>query len=303
MWTFDAGSELRGRIATGANGSIYFITRDGVLHGLDSTGKEIMHRDAYGSSPAVLPNGNVVAMASRTSLGAISPHDTVLWTVEIGRSEGPLAVSDSAIYAEADSGLVSVGSAGNLNWRADVGSATSAATMPDGVVVGTARGAVTALASDGGVLWTFKPDGGFSGSVAYADDVVYAGSARGGVYAIDLRTGNPIWHVDPPHTVTAGPAITPSGTIFAGADAIYGVSADGRVRWKDPTLKPGDAGLTVLGSDGVFDAAIGDLGAVLMGDGSYAWTSRSFGKITTVATSPSGILYVGTSTGRIFAVR
>jgi hypothetical protein len=52
----------------------------------------------------------------------------------------------------------------------------------------------------------------------------------------------------------------------------------------------------------VFDAATGDVGAVLTGDGSYVWMSRSFGKITT-ASSASGTLYIGTSTGRIFAVR
>src|SRR6202030_4559908 len=67
MWTFDAGAELRGRIAVGADGSIFFITRDGVLHGLDSTGKEIMHRDVAGSSPAVLPDGTVIAMVSTTT--------------------------------------------------------------------------------------------------------------------------------------------------------------------------------------------------------------------------------------------
>ena len=81
-----------------------------------------------------------------------------------------------------------------------------------------------------------------------------------------------MWHANPPHAVTAGPAVAPSGTIFAGADTIYGVAADGQLRWKDPSLKPGDAGLLVLGNDGVFDAATGDMGAVLTGDGSYVWT-------------------------------
>jgi outer membrane protein assembly factor BamB len=153
------------------------------------------------------------------------------------------------------------------------------------------------------VLWTFQPDGGFSGSVAYSDDVVYAGSISGGVYAIDSRSGNPLWHVNAAHAVTAGPAVAPSGTIFAGSDTIYGVTTDGQVRWKDSTLAPGDGGLIVLGYDGAFDATTDDVGAVLMGDSSYAWTSRSFGKITTAASSASGMLYVGTSTGRIFAVR
>jgi outer membrane protein assembly factor BamB len=302
MWTFDPGSELRGRIAAGADGSIFFITRDGVLHGLDSAGKEIMHRDASGSSPAVLPDGTVIAMASGSALAAIRPGSDASWNLEIGDSAGPLAVSDRAIYASVGADLVSVSTTGSLNWRVNVGPVTRAATTSDGVVVGTSRGAVTALASDGAVIWTFQPDGGFSGSVAYFDDVVYAGSA-GGVYAIDARTGNPIWHVNSTRAVTAGPVVAPSGAIFAGAGKTYGISADGQIHWKDSSLKPGEAGLIVLGSDSVFEAAAGDVAAVLTGDGTSVWTARSFGKITTAASSPSGMLYVGTSTGRIFAVR
>jgi outer membrane protein assembly factor BamB len=294
---------LRGQIAAGLDGSIFFITRDGVLHGVNSAGKETMHRDADGISPAVLPDGTVVAMGSRTALAAIGPSGATLWSLEIGNSAGPLAVTDSAIYAAVGGDLVSVSSSGALNWRVNVGAVTSAAATPDGVVVGTSRGAVTAIASDGAVLWTFQPNGGFSGSVAYANDVVYAGSAGGGVYAIDLRTGNPVWNVNSAHAVNAGPAVAPSGAIFAGSDAIYGVNADGQQQWKNSSLKPGDAGLIVLGDDSVFDAAVGDVGAVLMGDGTDVWTTRSFGQITTAASSPSGMLYVGTSTGRIFAVR
>jgi outer membrane protein assembly factor BamB len=123
------------------------------------------------------------------------------------------------------------------------------------------------------------------------------------VYAIDARTGSPIWHVNSTRAVTAGPVVAPSGAIFAGAGKTLGITADGQLRWKNSSLKPGDAGLIVLGSDGMFEATAGDLAAVLTGDGSSVWTARSFGKITTAASSPSGMLYVGTSTGRIFAVR
>jgi outer membrane protein assembly factor BamB len=303
MWTFDPGSELRGQIAAGPDGSIFFITRDGVLHGVNSAGKETMHHDADGTSPAVLPDGTVVTMGSKSALEALSRGGATLWNLEIGDSAGPLAVTDSAIYASAGGDLLSVSASGSLNWRVNVGAVNSAAATPDGVVVGTSRGAVTAIASDGAVVWSFQPNGGFSGSVAYANDVVYAGSASGGVYALDLRTGIPVWNVDSVHAVNSGPAVAPSGAIFAGSDAIYGVNADGQQQWKNSSLKPGDAGLIVLGDDSVFDAAVGDVGAVLMGDGSDVWTTRSFGKITTATSSPSGMLYVGTSTGRIFAVR
>ncbi len=303
MWTFDPGAELRGRIAVGTDGSIFFITRDGVLHGLDSTGKEIMHRDAAGSSPAVLSDGTVVAMGSSSAISAIGPDGAALWNLEIGNSAGPLAVTDHTIYASAGGDLVSVSTSGSLNWRVNVGPITSAAATQDGVVVGTSRGAVTALASDGAVIWTFQPDGGFSGSVAYADDVVYAGSSSGGVYAIDASSGNPVWHVNSARAVTAGPVVAPSGAIFAGAGTTYGVTADGQVHWTDSSLKPSEAGLIVLGYDGMFESTTDDMAAVLTSDGSYVWTARSFGKITTAASSPSGMLYVGTSTGRIFAVR
>ncbi len=303
MWTFDPGAELRGRIAVGADGSIFFITLDGELHGLNSKGKETMRRPADGSSSAVLADGTVIAMSSKSDLAAFSPDGAILWHLEIGDSVGPIATTDHAIYASSGGDLVSVSTGGSLNWRVNLGRVTSAATTSDGVVVGASQGAVTALGSDGAVIWTFQPDGGFSGAVGYADDVVYAGSASGGVYAIDARTGAPIWNVNSAHPVTAGPVVAPSGTIFAGSDTIYGVTTDGQVRWKDSTLIPGDAGLTVLGNDGAFDASTEDVGAVLMGDGSKVWTSRSFGKITTAASSASGMLYVGTSSGRIFAVR
>ncbi len=303
MWDFDSGSELRGRIAVRFDGSIFFITRDSVMHGLDPSGKEIMHTAAEGSSPAVLAGGNVVAMSSKSALAELTADGITLWNLEIGASDGPLATTDHAIYAAVGDDLVSVSAGGTLNWRVSVGSVASAATTADGVVVGARRGAVTALAADGAVIWTFQPEGGFSGSVAYADDVVYAGSAGGGVYALDARTGNLLWHVNSAHAVTTGPAVASSGTIFAGADTIYGVAPDGQLRWQNPAMKPGSAGLFVLGYDSVFDAATGDIGAVLTGDGSYVWTSRSFGTITTAASSASGTLYVGTSTGRIFAIK
>ena len=61
-------------------------------------------------------------------------------------------------------------------------------------------------------------------------------------------------------------------------------------------------GLGILPGDLAERCLLMDL-AVLTGDGSSVWTARSFGKITTAASSPSGMLYIGTSTGRIFAVR
>jgi outer membrane protein assembly factor BamB len=262
-----------------------------------------MYRQAEGRAPVVLSSGTVIAMSSASQLAAIAPDGTSQWQLEIGAAQGPVAATDSAIYVSAGSDLLSVSSAGALNGRVSVGTVTSATTTPDGVVVASPGGAVTLLASDGAVIWKFTPDGGFSGSVAYADDVVYAGSLSGALYASDARAGSTLWHVSTAGPVIAGPAVSVSGTIFFGSNAIYGVMSDGQLRWTQPAAKPDRGGMSVLNFDDVFDAAAGGLGVMLGGEGNYLWTSRSFGTITTTAVSPAGMLYVGNSNGRIFAIR
>jgi outer membrane protein assembly factor BamB len=242
-------------------------------------------------------------MSSASQLAAINPDGTFQWQLEIGAAQGPVAASDSAIYVSAGSDLLSVSIAGVLNWRVGVGPVTSATIAPDGVVVASAGGAVISLATDGAAIWKFLPAGGFSGAVTYADDVVYAGSLSGALYAIDARVGNPIWHVSTPGPVIAGPAVSASGTIFFGSNAIYGVLSDGQIRWTQTAVKPDRGGMSALNFDDVFDASTGGLGVMLGGEGNYLWTSRSFGTITTTAVSPAGILYVGNSNGRVFAIR
>ena len=303
MWTFDAGAELAGQIAVGADNSAYFITRDGVLHGLDSSGKEILHRRADGNSPVVTATGSVVAKSSATELAAFGIDGATLWHVEIGAGGGPLAASDSAIYASAGNDLVAISDAGSLKWRVNAGAISTAAPTADGVAAAVVGGNITSVAADGGLLWTFTPAGGFSGGLAFADDVVYAGSASGRVYAIDERNGKALWTVTSPQAVVAGPAIGASGTIFFGSDAVHGVAPNGQLRWTQAALKPAPGGISAGGVDGVFDAGADNLAAMLGSDGNFIWTSRSFGLIAASAVAPNGTLYVGSSVGRIFAVR
>lgn len=303
MWTYDAGADLRGRIAVGGNGSLYFVTTDGMLHGLDSNGKAIMHRFAAGLAPVVMADGTVVAMSSESKLAAFGADGAVKWETAIGAGDGPIAASSDAIYASASGEVVSVSAAGSLNWRVNAGPVVAATATADGVVIAAPIGALTSIADDGALGWTFMPAGGFSGAISGVDDVVYAGSAAGFVYAIDARTGKELWHLGGSHAVIAGPAVGKSGTIFFASDAVYGVSADGKMLWAQPSAKPGSSALTAVGYDSVFDAGADELGAMLAGDGNFIWSSGNFGKIVAAAASPSGILYVANQSGLIFAVK
>ncbi len=303
MWTFYAGAQLRGGIATAPDHSIYFITSDGVLRGVDSSGLEILHRAADGNAPVVLSDGTIVAKSGPLELTAVGADGRLKWHSEIGPGAGPIAANDTAIYASSGTDLLSFSTGGALNWRVNVGKVASAVATTDGAVIGTSLGAITSLASDGAVAWTFAPAGGFSGALATADDVIYAGSASGAIYALDSRTGKEAWHVSTRHPVIAGPAVSPSGLVFFGSDAVYGVSPDGQIKWTQPAVKPSSSSMSAVGTDGVFGVDSSEIGAMLGVDGNFNWSSGSFGKIATIAASSDGILYVGNADGRIFAVK
>jgi outer membrane protein assembly factor BamB len=305
MWTFDAGAELDGQIAVGADNSAYFITHDGVLHGLDSKGKEILHRQAGGNSPVVTAGGPVIAKSSATELAAFGADGALAWQVQIGAGGGPLAASDGVIYAAAGSDLVAVSDTGSIKWRVavGVGAISTAVATADGVAGAVTGGDIASFATDGGLLWTFAPAGGFSGGLAFSDDAVYAGSRSGTVYAIDERTGKPLWTLATPHAVVAGPALGATGSIYFGSEAVHGVAPNGQLRWTQLAVKPDAAAMSAGGLDGVFDSGADNLAAMLGSDGNFIWTSRSFGAVAASAVAPNGTLYVGSSAGRIFAVR
>ena len=303
MWTFYAGAQLRGGIATAPDHSIYFITSDGILRGVDSTGHEILHQPADGNAPMVLSDGTIVAKSAPRELTAVSADGRVKWHSEIGHGAGPIAANDTAIYASSGTDLLSFSTAGTLNWRINIGKVANAVATADGIVVGTSLGSITSLATDGAVAWTFTPAGGFSGALATADDLIYAGSASGAIYALDSRTGKEAWHVSTRHPVIAGPAVSPSGLVFFGSDAVYAVSLDGQIKWTQSAIKPGSTSMSAVGTDGVFGVDTADIGAMLGIDGNFNWSSGSFGKIVAIAASSDGTLYVANADGRIYAVK
>ncbi len=302
-WTFNAGSPPAGAIAIASNGSIYFVASDGLLHGLDSNGKEILHQTAAGNGVVLLADGTVVAKSSPLELSAFGTDGRVRWHTEIGPGDGPIASNDSAIYASSGSDLLSFTISGSPNWKVNVGKIASAVATPDGIVIGVLDGSITSLAADGAAAWTFAPTGGFSGALAFADDVIYAGSASGAIYALDSRTGKESWHVSTRRRVIAGPAVSPAGVVFFGSDAVYGVSSDGQIKWTQAASKPGSNPMSAVGTDGVFGVDSADIGAMLGGDGNFIWSSGSFGKVAAIAASPDGTLYVGNADGRIYAVK
>jgi outer membrane protein assembly factor BamB len=299
-WTFTVGAQVAGRIVPDSGGAIDFISSDGVLHSVDSAGNEIYHHSASGLAPVVTSSGLVAALDG-ANLDAFKSEGTLAWQTSVNSSVGPIAASD-AIYVETTTGLASVSNSGHLNWSIDAGSIAAATPLSAGLVIAAPHGALTAYASDGAAAWTFTPAGGFSGALAVQGDVVYTGSGSGTIYALDSRTGAQDWQLALPGPTASGPTVGDSGTVYVSAGSIYAISSDGQTLWQQASVPLSAGALVAVGDADVFDAASSDLAVMLGADGAYAWSTRSFGPITTAA-SGSGIIYVATQSGRIFALR
>jgi outer membrane protein assembly factor BamB len=299
-WMFAVGAQVAGRIVPDSSDGIDFISTDSVLHSVDSTGTEIFRHSASGLSPVVTSNGLVVALDG-ANLEAFKSDGSLAWQTRISSTIGPIAASD-AIYVETATGLASVSNSGHLKWSIDNGSIAAAAPLSSGIVVATSHGSLTAFASDGASSWTFTPSEGFSGALAVANDVVYTGSGSGTIYALDSRTGAQNWHLALPGPTAAGPTVGDSGTVYVSAGSIYALSSDGQALWQQNGVPPSAGALVAVGDADVFDAASSDLAVMLGADGAYAWSTRSFGPITTAA-SAGGIIYVAAQNGHIFALR
>jgi len=297
---FTVGAPVSARIVPDSNGAIYFISNDGVLHSVDSTGTEIFHHAASGFAPVATSNGLIAALDG-ANLDAFKSDGTLAWQTPIRSSVEPIAASD-AIYIQTATGLASVSVSGHLNWIVDSGAIAAAAPLSAGVVIAAPNGALSAYASDGAASWTFTPAGGFSGALAVQGDVIYTGSGSGTIYALDARTGAQNWHLALPGPTASGPTVGDSGIVYVSAGSIYAISSGGQTLWQQNGVPPSAGALVAVGDADVFDAAASDLAVMLGADGRFAWSTRSFGPITTVA-SGGGIVYVATAGGRIFALR
>ena len=67
------------------------------------------------------------------------------------------------------------------------------------------------------VAWMFEADSDLVADAAVADGVVYVGSVRGTLYAIDAATGKKIWSFETDDTIEGAPTVA-LGRVFVGSD-------------------------------------------------------------------------------------
>jgi outer membrane protein assembly factor BamB len=185
-----------------------------------------------------------------------------------------------------------------------VGNPTRGVIIPGGVAVASNGGDLATATANGSWLWNFAPAGGFRGELAVANGVVYAGSASGGIYALDAGTGSVIWRVPSSAAVTSGPSVSATGLVFFGSDALYAVNSSGTVQWSSKSLVPLPRAIGALSTGTVFDAIDVAASSVMLDlGGNVEWAARDLGTVVQVSAGPSGSVYVASSDGNVRALK
>jgi eukaryotic-like serine/threonine-protein kinase len=300
QWVFDAHAPIRAPLVVSAD-RLYFVSADSVLHGLDPQGNERLRRPALALAPALATGGTVYVQGTDHHLRALTPGGAELWRFD--DSAKPIAVvPDETLFASDGRRLLSISDGGRLNWAVTASQVTAAAPVPGaGVIAGVAGGPIIALSADGAERWRFTPSGGFAGAIAIDHGIAYAGSGMGTLYAFSLD-GAELWRVATPAPIRSGPAVDAGGVIYFGSDRFYAVTADG-VRWRCDVVEPGEAAPTLLSDGSVFIAGADNHIGLLKADGSFRWGARLHTPASATVVAASGLIYVGSEDGRIYAIK
>ena len=303
LWTFDGNAPVAGPIVSGPDGTANFITSDRMLHSIDTSGHQVFDRPAGGLAAAIAPDGTIFAQGTTSWIYGLDNRGRPKWKAQVGTGNGPLAADSSAVYASESGNLIAV-SNGETLWSLPVGNPIRGVIIPGGVAVASNAGDLVAATANGSGLWNFTPAGGFSGELAVANGVVYAGSTTGGIYALDASTGSIIWRVPSGTAVTSGPSVSATGLVFFGSDALYAVDSRGTVQWSSKSFLPLPRAIAALSDGTTFDALGVEASSVMLDlGGNVEWATRDLGSVVQVSAGPSGTVYVASSDGNVRALK
>jgi len=271
IWNYTTGGSVVSS-PTVVDGVVYVGSLDRDIYALNaSTGAKIWNYHTNGavySSPSVADGVVYVGSDDRYLHSINATTGTRIWFRNLGGyiRSSPIVV-DGKIYVTIDQRIVicfEASTALPLIVYRTMGMA-SAPTIVDGVLyVGSYKGFVYALnATVDQQIWAYATGGSVVSSPAVAGGVVYVGSDDGNVYAFNASTGAKIWNYTTGGMVKSSPAVA-GGIVYVGSN-------DGYVY--------------------AFNASTGSL----------LWKYETGGAVGASPALANGVLYVGSEDGTMYA--
>ena len=262
-WSFSTGSVIFSSPAV-ANGMVYFASRNGgILYALnEQTGSEVWGRGYLNyfiaASPVVadgkvfysswcsascFQNGQFVALDANT--GAAVWANATLPSASVSSSP---AVHNGRVFFGLDDGSVTAlnETTGKAIWRVVPGGAVTIRNAPaiayGRVYIGTATKFFALDEITGATDWSFNTGNSNSTSAAVSNGVVYFGTGKGNIYAVNATTGLQKWVAATGAAVSSSPALSlGSNMILVGSNDhyLYALNATSGVRlWRFLTAAP-----------------------------------------------------------------
>jgi outer membrane protein assembly factor BamB len=188
-----------------ANESVYFALQDGRLGAYRVPATFAWQLDDYyrvaSWSSLALDNGLLFASSANSvyAFNASNGNFACSSTFGTDGNISSLAAANGRVYLGLGSQIYAlIGSNGSLLGFKDMGGAVSSLTIASGVIyagVGSqvvAIDASTELFADVAILWSYPTNGTIS-SLVVSNDLVYASSKDGNLYAIDVSNGKKLW--------------------------------------------------------------------------------------------------------------
>ena len=163
-------------------------------------------------------------------------------------------------------------------------------------------------ATDGAVRWTYKTGGGIYSTAVVGGPALYISSTDGNVYALRSGSGEVAWAYPTKSPITASPAVA-NGRLYIGNDdgTVYALNAANGT----PAWHVSNGGFKIESSAAVSGNSVyvcsenGKLDALDAETGQRRWTfdTGASGYCSVVVNRGNGIVYVGGTGGKLFALR
>jgi outer membrane protein assembly factor BamB len=315
IWRFDAPINVDGGAVIDKEGILYIGDMYGTFYAFYPNGTLKWYKIFDGgieSTPAIDENGVIyigTIWADVKYLYAInSSNGKVKWSYPTGNDvdSSPAIGADGTIYFGDWSGYVhALHPDGTVKWKyhtGDVITGSPAIGLDGTIYIGSHDSILYALNPDNGsVKWKFDTGGWIRVSPCVGNDgTVYCVSFDNYLYAIYPINGTMKWKT----FVNAGtnPTIGPDGTIYAGWDVLYAVNPDGSVKWTFPGYAYIEGGTPCTSNEGIlyYGTTTGRLMA-LNSNGTLRWLHLIGACQSPPAIDANGWIYIGSESPSIYA--
>lgn len=277
QWAFTTHVDIVSSPAIGADGTIYFGSRDRKIYAVSPNGKALWSYPTgawVDASPAIGTNGTIYAGSWDGNFYALNPDGTKKWALATG---GPI---DS-----------------------------SAAIGTNGVIYfGSHDSNFYALNPDGSKQWTFATLGSIASSPAIGGDgtIVFT-SVDGRLYELN-PDGHEKWHLWTGGVSKASPVLDPAGNVYVGVnDMFFAITSGGTKKWSfgypviDGAAAVGADGNIYCGGTGM---GVGALFAWAPADGTLNISQSVGGAMNgSVTMTADGTIYLGAETVACVALK